>query len=72
MVDGDLHDYVKKKKFLEEYEAAIVMSDILEAVSYLNDLGIIHRDLKSENIMVFNILFSFVLINKRRLFKEPK
>ena len=52
MGDGDLHDYVKSKKFLEEFEAATILSDILQAVKYLNSLGLIHRDLKSENIMV--------------------
>ena len=52
MGSGDLHDYVKCKKFLEEFEAAIVLSDVVHAVEYLNGLGLIHRDLKSENIMV--------------------
>lgn len=47
MGDGDLHDYVKSKTFLDEYEASTVLNDILHAIEYLNGLGIIHRDLKS-------------------------
>ena len=52
MGDGDLHSYVKKKNFLDEFEAAVIIYDILEGLSYLHKSGIIHRDLKSENIML--------------------
>lgn len=46
MDEGDLDEYVKEKTFLEEYEASIIMKQIIEAVVYLNSLGLIHRDMK--------------------------
>lgn len=51
--EGDLDEYVKEKTFLDEYEASIIMKQLIEAMIYLNNsLGLIHRDLKPENIMV--------------------
>ena len=51
--EGDLFDYVKRKGFLEETEAASILRQLTEAILYLNnEMGIIHRDLKPENIMV--------------------
>ena len=44
--EGDLFEYVKDKAFLEEYEAAVIFKQLLEAIQYLNELGLIHRDLK--------------------------
>ena len=48
----DLFQYVKRRKFLSEYESAFILGQILQAVNYLHGLEIIHRDLKPENIMV--------------------
>ena len=39
MSDGDLLDYVKDRKFLEEFEAAKILFDILLAISSLNSHG---------------------------------
>ena len=47
MTDGDLFEYTKKSTFLEEYEAATILKQLIEAIHYLNhELGLIHRDLK--------------------------
>jgi serine/threonine protein kinase len=44
---GDLFELTKKYTFLEEYEAAIIFKQLVEAIKYLNvELGLIHRDLK--------------------------
>jgi serine/threonine protein kinase len=51
--EGDLFEYTKKNGFLEEYEAAIILKHLIDAILYLNEeLGIIHRDLKPENVLV--------------------
>lgn len=48
----DLYEYVRKRKFLNEFESAFIIGNIMKAVMYLHELEIMHRDLKPENIMV--------------------
>lgn len=47
MKAGDLADYIRKKTFLEEYEASLIVRQLIEAIKYLSSMGIIHRDLKA-------------------------
>jgi serine/threonine protein kinase len=47
MNESDLDEYIKQKIFLDEYEASIIMKQLIEAMIYLNSLGLIHRDLKA-------------------------
>ncbi|KAL7712426.1 non-specific serine/threonine protein kinase [Entamoeba marina] len=51
---GDLRDVMKRKGSLKESTIRIVMRQVLEALRYLHEEGVIHRDLKSENVMVFD------------------
>jgi len=53
-VEGEeLNDYLfKNKGLMPEKEANLYMSKILDAVAYAHSKGIIHRDLKSANIMI--------------------
>jgi len=46
---GDLHDRLADR-LLSESEAARVMFQLLSAVAYLHERGIIHRDVKLENV----------------------
>lgn len=48
----DLYEYVRKRDFLNEFESAFVIGNVMKAVMFLHSLDIIHRDLKPENIMV--------------------
>ncbi len=49
----ELNDYLfKNKGLMPEQEANHYMSKILDAVAYAHSKGIIHRDLKSANIMI--------------------
>lgn len=52
MSQGGLYEYVRHKGFLEEYEASLIMKQLIDTVLYLNSLSLIHRDLKAENIMI--------------------
>ncbi|XP_069874479.1 sperm motility kinase 4A-like [Dipodomys merriami] len=49
---GDLADYVYKVDRLREGEARLLFRQIVRAVNYCHDHGIIHRDLKAENILL--------------------
>ena len=43
--------YMTKRGRLGEEAAAAVMSDVVEGVKYLMQMGIIHRDIKPANIL---------------------
>lgn len=48
---GNLRDLVKKKP-LTEQAAAKMCKEILHALKYMHEQGIIHRDLKGANILI--------------------
>ena len=48
----DLQDYVSDKDKLNESEGRYIFYQILSAVYYLHSLGIAHRDLRLENILI--------------------
>ena len=56
--EGDLSEKLHKLKALPEPIVKILMAQIFNAVLYLNNRGIIHGDLKLENILVDSYLES--------------
>eukprot|EP01022_Parablepharisma_sp_SALTPOND_P013586 TRINITY_DN1825_c0_g1_i1.p1 TRINITY_DN1825_c0_g1~~TRINITY_DN1825_c0_g1_i1.p1 ORF type:complete len:711 (-),score=107.76 TRINITY_DN1825_c0_g1_i1:89-2221(-) len=48
---GELKEYVMKKTRLDESEARDIFLQLLNAVQHCHTLGIIHRDLKLENVL---------------------
>lgn len=48
----DLLDFLFKVENLTEFQIAEIIKQILKALNHLNALGICHRDLKLENIMI--------------------
>ena len=50
--NGELFEYVQRRRVLHELEAKTVMFQILLAVDYLHSEGVVHRDLKLENILL--------------------
>ncbi|KAM4582809.1 NUAK family SNF1-like kinase 2 [Fundulus diaphanus] len=49
---GDLYDYICDKKNLSEREARHFFRQLVSAVHYCHQNGIVHRDLKLENILL--------------------
>lgn len=51
--NGSLLDYVsKQKKHLSEKEACMFFQQIVSAVTHIHKIGICHRDIKCENILL--------------------
>ena len=52
---GDLYDYVSKHEHgLEESKARKYFIQIVEAINYCHQLHVVHRDLKLENMVLFD------------------
>ena len=48
---GELFHYIVEKNHLSEDEDRKIFHQIIDAISYLHQIGIFHRDLKLENIL---------------------
>ncbi|KAG2153810.1 kinase-like domain-containing protein, partial [Suillus clintonianus] len=49
---GELFDYLAEKGRLSEHESSIIFGQLALAVAYLHEKGIVHRDLKLENVLL--------------------
>ncbi|XP_022095509.1 testis-specific serine/threonine-protein kinase 1-like [Acanthaster planci] len=49
---GDLTNYINRRGHLCEEEARMLFHQLLDAVSYLHALDVVHRDIKCDNIML--------------------
>lgn len=49
---GELFDYLLEKGRFDEYEARILFGQLCLSVAYCHDQGVVHRDLKLENVLL--------------------
>ena len=69
---GDLLEYIKKHGCVREDKARAIFSQIVEAVRFCHANGVIHRDLKCENVLLdsqHNVMltdFGFAKFNPRK------
>uniref|UniRef100_A0A1Q3FI56 Putative catalytic domain of testis-specific serine/threonine kinase 4 n=1 Tax=Culex tarsalis TaxID=7177 RepID=A0A1Q3FI56_CULTA len=60
--NGSLLQLIRKEKFLPEKRAKSYFSQLINAVEYIHKMGVVHRDIKCENI-VFDENFTLKLID---------
>lgn len=49
---GDLHDSIMQRRARDEHEALEVMMGLLAALAKVHSCGVVHRDVKAENILL--------------------
>jgi len=59
---GNLLGVVQKQKRVSEKQAAVWFRQIVEAIDYCHQRGIVHRDLKCENLLLDLKVFSFCAV----------
>jgi len=49
---GDLLSFVQKRSKINELNAKLIFRQIIEALQYIHSQGIVHRDIKLDNILI--------------------
>lgn len=52
MLGGELFDFILAHRYLKDPVASKLFAQLISAVQYLHKMGIVHRDLKLENLLL--------------------
>lgn len=50
--NGDLFEFIMKRRFIPEYQASEWFKQIIDGVKHIHNSGFAHRDLKCENLLL--------------------
>jgi serine/threonine-protein kinase ULK/ATG1 len=68
---GSLEDYLKKNGgMLSEEESCLVMEELVEAFTEMNEKNLMHRDIKPANILIHNGKIKIADFGFSRAFEE--
>jgi len=51
---GDLLQYARRRKVLDEQTAKYLMHELMKGIGYIHSRNVCHRDIKLENILLDN------------------
>lgn len=69
---GELLEYVLEKGRLDESEARVFFKQIIDAISYIHQEKLIHRDLKLENLLLASKDAKIIKVNYlKNIFSIP-
>lgn len=72
LAGGELFDHILAHRYLKERDASRLFAQLISGVSYLHAKGVVHRDLKLENLLldrnrnVSSLSLSFAGFSERR------